>query len=222
MMSVLDQQMAERRERILEAARELVETRGYSGLTMRDLASASRVTVPTIYNLVGSKEEVLFAAVEEQTRVFAENLGRARGDLMAVVDATVKHLLRRPRYYRALVLVLLGAEPADPSRRHVDRSLALQIDLALAALAEAGELAVWVDRAVLGQRLHAHLDMTSIEWARGALAATSFQAAARFEAATTMIGVTTGASRAAFEKIARDSQAGALRRRDRTAQRGAA
>ena len=50
------QQMAERRERILEAARGLVERGGYDGLTMRSLATASGVTVPTVYNLIGGKE----------------------------------------------------------------------------------------------------------------------------------------------------------------------
>ena len=99
-MSVLDQQMAERRERIIEAARKLIEREGYEGLTMRDLAIASRVTVPTIYNLIGSKEQVLFSAVEEQTLLFVAGLERARGDLMGVVEATVRELLRRPRYYR--------------------------------------------------------------------------------------------------------------------------
>ncbi len=211
------QQMAERRERILEAARGLIESRGYEGLTMRDLAHAGGVTVPTVYNLIGSKEEVLFAADEEQTRHFVDDLERAHGDLIGVVDATVRQLLRRPRYYRALVLVLLGAASADPSRRLVDRALARQIEIALAELSEAGELASWVDRVALGERLHAHLDMTSIEWARGGLSATSFRAAARFEAAIAMLGLTFGASRAAFEKIARESQGDALRRRRRAA-----
>ena len=215
-MSVLGQQMAERRERILEAARELIERVGYEGLTMRDLAGASRVTVPTIYNLIGSKEQVLFAAVEAQTLVFVAGLERARGDLMGVVDATVRELLRRPAYYRALLLVLLGSETADPARRYVERALAEQITAALTELADSGELAPWVDRAVLCERLHSHLDMTSIEWARGALTATSFRAAARFEAATLMLGVTAGDSHAVFLKIASSSQTDARRRRKRS------
>ena len=70
--------------------------------------------MPTIYNLVGSKEQVLFAAVEEQTLLFVAGIERARGDLIGVVDATVRELLRRPRYYRALLLVLLGSESAGP------------------------------------------------------------------------------------------------------------
>jgi len=44
--------MDARRERILETARGLIESRGYEGLTMRDLAGSSGVTVPTVYNLV--------------------------------------------------------------------------------------------------------------------------------------------------------------------------
>ena len=211
------QQMDERRERILEAARGLIESRGYQGLTMRDLARISGVTVPTVYNLIGSKEEVLFATVEEQTRHFVADLERARGDLIAVVDATVSQLLRRPRYYRALVLVLLGTEPADPSRRHVAGAVAREIAIALSKLSKAGDLAGWVDLAALGERLHAHLDMTSIEWARGGLSAASLRATARFEAATTMRGVTSGKSHVAFEKIARESQGQALRRRRRVA-----
>lgn len=210
-------QMAARRERILEAARGLIESRGYAGLTMRDLATAGDVTVPTIYNLIGSKEAVLVAAVEEQTARFVEELERVHGDLIAVIDATVKQLLRRPQYYRALVLVLLGADPSDAARRHVDRALAIEIAAALDAIAEAGDLADWVDRGLLAERLHAHLDMTSIEWARGRLSAAALRTTARFEAATTLLGVTTGPTHAAFEKIARDSQADAPRRRKRAA-----
>ena len=86
-MSLLNDQMAERRERILEAARAIIGERGYEGLTMRELAQASRVTVPTIYNLIGSKEAVLFAAVEQQTGDFVSGIERARGDVMGVVDA---------------------------------------------------------------------------------------------------------------------------------------
>jgi AcrR family transcriptional regulator len=209
--------MAERRERILEAARGLIEREGYDGLTMRSLAEAGGVTVPTIYNLVGSKEDVLFAAVEEQTSRFVLEIERARGDLMGVVDATVRHLLRRPRYYRALLLVLLGADAPDPSRRHVNDALALEIETALDRIAEAGELASWVNPTLLAERLHSHLDMTSIEWARGAHSAASFLAAARFETTTALLGVTTGATHAAFESIARASQADATRRRKRAA-----
>ena len=205
-MSLLDHQMAERRERILAAARSIIGEHGYERLTMRDLAQASRVTVPTIYNLIGSKEQVLLAAVEQTTGSFVSGIERAPGDVIAVIDAAVRELLRMPRYYRALLLVLLTSDAARPAARHADRALAEQLDAALAELADAGELEPWVDRTLLRERLHSHLDMTSLEWAKGWRTAGAFRAAARFEAATLLLAVSSGASRQSFERIARESQ----------------
>ncbi len=212
-MSVLEQNMAARRERILEAARQVIERDGFEGLTMRSLADAGEVTVPTIYNLVGNKEQVLLAAVEEQTRGFTSALERAHGDLLEVVEATVRQLVRRPRYYRALLLVLASADQAGAAQRFAAHALGDQIERALAELDAAGELAGWVDRDALAQRLHGHIDQVAIEWARGSLTNASFRAAALFDAALTMLGVTSGASRARFERTATDHQAAAHRSR---------
>jgi AcrR family transcriptional regulator len=214
-MSLLHQKIAARRQQILEAARRLIESEGYEGLTMRSLAVESGVTVPTVYNLIGNKEQVLFDAVEDQTRAFVSNLDRLDGDLIAVFEATVRQLIRRPRYYRALLLLLANSERADSARRHVGRALAEQIAISLAKIDHMGELAKWVDPDVLAQRLHAHLDMASLEWARGSLTATSFRSAALFDVATSMLGVSSGESRNSFERIIRDQQAQASHRHPR-------
>jgi AcrR family transcriptional regulator len=60
-MSLFEEHKAERRARIISAARELVTKHGYDGLTMRDLAAAARVSVPTLYNLFGGKDAILAA-----------------------------------------------------------------------------------------------------------------------------------------------------------------
>ena len=211
-MSVLDRKMANRREKILETARDLIESNGYEGLTMRNLASESGVTVPTIYNLIGNKEQVLFVAVEEQTKGFVANLERAGTDLTALIEATVRQLVRRPRYYRALLPVLANSESADSARRHVTRAVGDQITGCLEKLARDGELAAWVDRDILAQRLQAHLDMASLEWARGALTAASFRAAALFDLSTAMLGLSAGPSRIHFEQLIREHQSDAVRR----------
>ncbi len=214
-MSVVDLQMAERRERILEAARELIARNGFDGLTMRELARESQVTAPTLYNLVGNKEEVLFAAVEQQTLGFVATLERTEPDLLSVVDATVRQLLRRPAYYKALLPVLASSESADPARRHVEGALARQIEAAIAALDERGELVDWADRDVLARQLRAHLDLCSLEWARGRHSSSSFRATARYGVAATLIGLCRGEAREGFERVARESQRDAYSRRGR-------
>ena len=215
MGSWIDRQMAERRERILEAARRVIEQDGYEGLTMRRLAAESRVTAPTLYNLVGNKEEVLLAAVEEQTQAFVAAVEDSAPDLVALVDAVVRRLVKRPRYYRALLEVLLGSGSADAARRYVDRALDQQIRVALAELEGRGELADWVEPRALARQIHSHLDVSSLSWARGAFGAAAFRATARFGVAMLLLGVTSGESRERFEALARESQAQAGGRRHR-------
>jgi AcrR family transcriptional regulator len=179
---------------------------------MRNLAIESGVTVPTLYNLVGNKEQVFLEAIEDQTRTFISNLDRTSGDLISIVEATVRHLVRRPRYYRALLLVLANSERTDSARRHVGRAIAEPISSSLAELAESGVLADWIDRDSLAQRIQAHLDMASLEWARGSLTATSFRAAALFDLAIAMLGLTTAPHRKIYERIILEHQADAMRR----------
>ena len=61
--------MAKRRQRILQHARVVVGTTGYAGLNLRSLAEAAGVTVPTIYNLVGNKRQIL---IELQAELMGE------------------------------------------------------------------------------------------------------------------------------------------------------
>jgi AcrR family transcriptional regulator len=55
--------MEKRRERILEQAQKMLADGGFDALNLRDLAELSGITVPTIYNLIGNKAEVLKALV---------------------------------------------------------------------------------------------------------------------------------------------------------------
>lgn len=206
-MKTARQPTQRRRERILAAAREIIAERGYDGLTMRELARAGRVTVPTVYNLIGGKEAVLFAAVEEQTERFVGAIRSSRGaspsaGAVAVVDACVRELLRLPRYYRTLLMLLFTSEAAAGSRREVTRALRGQFARAIDSLDAAGELAAWVDREVLAERLAAQLSVAALQWASGASGAESFRSAALFDAVTTLLGVTEGESRRELQRAA--------------------
>jgi AcrR family transcriptional regulator len=215
-VDVLAQQMAERRERILAAARETIGQKGYEALTMRDLARASRVTVPTIYNLIGSKEQVLFAAIEEQTAGFEARLGAGTADLApaarlrAIVIACADEYMRMPRYYRSLLTLLFLSDGAGPMRLRVDRALSEPIGEALVAMRARGELAPWIEPRPLRGRLRAHLQMTSIQWATGLLSDEGLKAAARYGAGLLLAGATVGEARAEFEAFAREAQAASV------------
>lgn len=66
--------MGRRRARLLTEARALLTSGGFETLNLRELARRAGVTVPTIYNLIGCKEDLFLAIAEE---VLAELESRA-------------------------------------------------------------------------------------------------------------------------------------------------
>ena len=228
-MKPLARQKAERREHILAAAREVIGERGYDALTMRDLARASCVTVPTIYNLVGGKEDVLFAAVEEQTARFVAGIRSAGATgpgsgVLSVVDACARELLRLPGYYRSLLQLFFTSASASPARDSVSLALHEQVAGGVRELRCTGELAAWVDEQVLCERLLSHLLFTSLQWASGALNRETLRAASLYEACLVLMAVTEGATRDALQRRAvrlqarsRAGQTTAVRARHATA-----
>jgi AcrR family transcriptional regulator len=206
--------MAERRERILSAAREIIGERGYAGLSMRDLARQSRVTVPTIYNLVGSKDEVLLAAADEQTARFVAELEESRGEdpterVLAVHEACVRELLRQPPYYREFLMLLVTSEAAGRVRGRVARALAVELARGIDALSGAGALADWVEPAALVPLLQRNLNMASLQWASGDLADAKLRPVALYGACCILAGATRGRSRDELLRRAAELQSAA-------------
>src|SRR5689334_6227903 len=109
-MGLLEDNKAERRERILRAARKLVAERGYAGLTMRDLADAARVSVPTLYNLFGSKDAILIAELHAIARKIAaapSHSGSYFGNGMAAFTIGMRLIEGAPEFFRAVVQMAL-------------------------------------------------------------------------------------------------------------------
>jgi AcrR family transcriptional regulator len=98
--------------RILEAALEAFSEHGYHGTTTRDLARRSGLSVPGVYHYYPSKQDILFALMNE---IIDELLTRSRqaladvpADPAAQFDALVESLLRFHMYRRAGATVSTG------------------------------------------------------------------------------------------------------------------
>jgi len=209
---LLAEQMAERRQRILMAARELIARRGVEGLTMRELAQAARITVPTVYNLIGTRDELLAAAIEEQIARFEALTEQASRDggpasrALAVVEACVDELLRLPDYYPALLRFLVTSAAAREARERVNAALGSEFETALDGLARARQLVDWAEPRTLAARLRAHVSAVAIEWAAGELDDAAFRATALLDTCLLLTGVTRGASQREFVRGAQRAQ----------------
>ena len=108
----------ERREKILDAALELILAAGHAGCSLEEVAQAAHISTPLIYKYFPKREELLKALLE---REFEELRGRGLDsvprDVPAerVIRSTVERALT---YYfeRGPIVRLLSAEPALTAR----------------------------------------------------------------------------------------------------------
>lgn len=187
-------QMTERRDRILEAARDIVAEQGVDRLTMRELARRSRVTVPTLYNLVGGRDQVIREAVRERTALFVAGIVvPATGDpadrVLAVAEACVRELLDTPTYYRPLLNWIFSAEAAGEVQAEVGRALTREFRRALDALNDGGGLASFADPGVMAGSMSRYLGAASVAWARGELDEGQFRAQGLHDVALALCAV---------------------------------
>jgi AcrR family transcriptional regulator len=87
-----------RRQQILQAAHDLIAEAGVAALSMRTLADTAQVSVPTVYALVGARDDVITALMAEGVHRFDEGLTQldSRGlfrvtDLIELLTGIVHH-----------------------------------------------------------------------------------------------------------------------------------
>ncbi len=131
------EQSARTRQSVLEAATELISSRGYSGTSISAISRASGVMPASIYWHFESKEGLLAAVIERAADAWfggsiaaMEEAGGSADDANPPL-AGIRYLLReQPEFYRVLLLISLerrdAAEPSlDVVRRVRERCRSL-------------------------------------------------------------------------------------------------
>jgi AcrR family transcriptional regulator len=103
--------MQARRARILAAARELLTQGGTEAFNLRQLARQADVTVPTLYNLIGNKEEILLALLSQvlhaiETRAATARAAEPLAQVEGVVLASIEIFAEDEAYYRSAFLAV--------------------------------------------------------------------------------------------------------------------
>ena len=110
--------MDDRAKRIVETAVELAERDGFQAVRLRDVAASAQVALGTVYKRFASKEEILIAALEQESEKLVARLGKkaAPGDtpqerLRFVFAAITRGFVRRPNLAKATVRSLASGDP---------------------------------------------------------------------------------------------------------------
>lgn len=121
------QRLEQGRLDILQAAAGLLSARGYHGMSMRDLARATGMSLANLYNYFPAKEDLVFAL---QTRAFETLIASAEEAVGGVQGGTARlhaFILSHVRYVatqREVMRVLVEeAGELPPPRRRTIRSL---------------------------------------------------------------------------------------------------
>lgn len=210
-MDLVTEQKLERRQRILETARALIGERGYRGVTMRELASSCRVSVPTLYNLFGGKNELLAAAVESHLRsllagVPARTGRRGHRRALALIEQCGKEVAREPSYHRSLIEAFAGARETGPLQVALTVELSEALSGALAEMQGDGHLEAWADCRLMAGHMTAACISASVVWAMGGLGDDALGASMVYAACMMLLGVAIGPARREIERRARAAQ----------------
>lgn len=135
-----ESQKAERRRRILDAARGLILEGGRGDFSMPALATAAGVSLVTPYNLFGSKANILleiarqdiFGRMSEIGELSCDSLAQFLSDLAAVL-ARVYHADRH--FYRRMIATMTAQESAEGQQGIVQLSYEMFEPLAQRLLA---------------------------------------------------------------------------------------
>ncbi len=113
--------MQERRRRVLNETRKLLEERGFNDFSTRELCERSQIAIRTFYHVFGSKDRVIAQSVYNVVR---DNRAQQNGEEDPdSIEAVLTLLTRSARFtmsvraYAAAVMSVYGAIPGFPEIR---------------------------------------------------------------------------------------------------------
>lgn len=203
-MGLIEDQRLARRAAILEAARRMIAERGYEAVKVRDLAEICGVSVPTLYNQFGGKDQLLAAAIEEHFRLALDSAPVARSTpgyqrLLTIVDQCAEQLLDVPGYHQRLLEAFASLASTLQIQERIARGLAAVIAEELATMAAARELVAWASPRQLAAQMTAACIGTAIQWGAGVIRDDLLKAHMRYALGLVVLGVVRGAAASRFE-----------------------
>jgi AcrR family transcriptional regulator len=153
-----------RKNEILETAKDLFSKQGFRNTTIEDIATADSIARTTMYDYYKSKEEILYALIDEIVEQPRENLpeGTVKSQLEILAADSIARILNNFSLYKILFqeMPTLEKQTADKIQSWQNQSMALVKQVIMRGLAEGdfktnwkAEDIVFTFRALIGQKL---------------------------------------------------------------------
>ena len=116
-------ELDERAQRIVDTAIELAAADGFAAVRLRDVAASAGVALGTLYKRFASKEEILVAALEQESEKLLARLGKRQPEgtdpnerVGNLFDSMTRGLTRKPNLARALIRSIASGDPHVASK----------------------------------------------------------------------------------------------------------
>jgi AcrR family transcriptional regulator len=155
------ERLIERHAMILEAARAELSLKGFHGVTMQGLAERAGVTKKTLYNVYGSKDQLLVTAISEVIDQYRDVSAEGEPGIPAIITsrrAAVAKVVDSPEYASAMTSALIQAQSDDRLIELLIKDTVTWNHQQLEQASAKGELAGHVETGELAEQL------TSLAW----------------------------------------------------------
>lgn len=194
-----------KRATTLAVARSLLAREGYDGTTMLQVAREAKVAPATLYNVFGSKQNLLREAVEELFLALV-NLARQRAGSGGVdrITSYQQYILdeyeRNPGYARNLLIAASRSESGRSLFATLNRVQTETIELAIAEMQAHGEIADWINPSRVVRAIQDLLRAAASRWAVGGGAVSELRAESMFGIYAILLGAAIGNARDDLEQ----------------------
>ncbi len=197
----------QRRRRILEATAAIIACDGMDALSMRRLAKEAKLAVTTLYNLFGSRDEIVAALAHDLTdridRILDveapldEPIERCR----AIITVSIAYIVEHETTCRPMFLAVYNG-PTDVTYDRFgmpERAAGMQ-RVAIEAAVSRGLLRDTVSPDVLSAQIYHGYDMAAFLWAKGYMTKEQFEARALYGLYVALLCIATEKLRGDFEQ----------------------
>lgn len=193
---VRERNVEERRRRILEAARMLLVKGGLGALSMRKLADEASLSVNTLYNLWGTREEILRAlTLDARERIDARLPSEEQAEdpiayIRSLVRVSVREMMKEQDLFRPMILAWLEGEiaghpsPIEPMY-HSIRGLSKAIRIGR----DEGILEGPIQPEHVASQIHHGAQFAAIQWALRRIDDAHFEARALYGLNLALLGI---------------------------------
>ncbi len=185
---------------VFETVRRLIGERGMDNVNMRDLASESGVSVPTLYKLIGDRETILVRAVEswgegvmDEAAENAPTPGLEK--LMSIWEQMARSTLSMKEYSRQVTASVLADRMDGPVLRKMYDLVRQTLQSALEDMKADNHLESWVEPGIAAAQMTSCILINIIEWYNGVVPDENLPAAIFYGAGLMALGLSKGAAR---------------------------